>query len=212
MKKMKILIVLLLVTAMIISVTEAIDVPKANTGTPDKASAIATPVDLVFGIPDQTLVLTEIKTNAPERAVDVEAVQKAFLAKKPISCCNTKWEELKAVGFYPPERRFEAIIHIKQKNGYGANEFVSFWIDWNNNSVFTDDEIVGIENVNIKNPGNVQLPLEYAVYTDVVPPSGTTGVRKAKVTLSWLNPVFYPYTAPIFGNSITTNIRFDPIS
>lgn len=141
--------------------------------------------------------LEEMQKAFPERAVDIKKAIKG----------NTHWEELKAVGFYPPERRLEAIINIKQQYGYGAFEFVRFWVDWNNNGAFTDDELVGLENVYMTNPGNVPLPLEYAVYTDVVPPPGVTGVRKARATLTW----FSPYD-PTFGNSIVTYIRFDPIS
>ena len=141
--------------------------------------------------------LEEMQKAFPERAVDIKKAIKG----------NTHWEELKAVGFYPPERRLEAIINIKQQYGYGAFEFVRFWVDWNNNGAFTDDELVGLENVYMTNPGNVPLPLEYAVYTDVVPPPGVTGVRKARATLTWFSP--YDLT---FGNSIVTYIRFDPIS
>jgi len=145
--------------------------------------------------------LEEMQKNFPERAVDIKKAIKG----------DTSWEELKAVGFYPPERRLEAIINIKQQFGYGGFEFVQFRVDWNNNGLFSDDEIVGIENVYMTNPGSVSLPLEYAVYTDVVPPPGVTGVRKAQAKLMWYcgnpdNPV-----CTVFGNSIITNIRFDPI-
>lgn len=141
--------------------------------------------------------LEEMQKKFPERAVDIKQAINGDIS----------YEELKAVGFYPPERRLEAIIHIKQQGGYGAFEFVRFWVDWNNNGVFSDDEYVGLENVYMTNPGNVPLPLEYAVYTDVVPPPGVTGVRKARANLTWSDP-FNPY----WGNSIVTNIRFDPIS
>ena len=146
--------------------------------------------------------LEEMQRTFPERAVDIKQAIKG----------NIQYEELKAVGFYPPERRLEAIINIKQPNGYGAFEFVKFWVDWNKDSDFTDDETVGLENVYMTNPGNVPLPLEYAVYTDVVPPPGVTGVRKAKARLTWSCPYFCPNYCQVYGNSIVTNIRFDPIS
>ena len=150
--------------------------------------------------------LEEMQKKFPERAVDIK---QAIDGNNGINECNgiIWWEELKAVGFYPPERRLEAIINIKQPSGYGAFEFVRFWVDWNNDGQFSDDETVGLENVYMTNPGNVPLPLEYAVYTDVVPPPGVTGVRKAKASLTWFSP-----NDPTFGNCIVTNIRFDPIS
>ena len=150
--------------------------------------------------------LEEMQKKFPERAVDIK---QAIDGNNGINECNgsISFEELKAVGFYPPERRLEAIINIKQPSGYGAFEFVRFWVDWNNDGQFSDDETVGLENVYMTNPGNVPLPLEYAVYTDVVPPPGVTGVRKAKASLTWFSP-----NDPTFGNCIVTNIRFDPIS
>lgn len=127
---------------------------------------------------------------------------------------STYYEEVKEIGFYPQERRLEAVIAIKKPSPYNAYEYVGFWVDWNNNGIFSPEENVGIVNVYVPDPGySSLLPLSYAVYSDITPPPlvKTGAVVKVKAILSYSTPPTGPDYMPVWGNSITRNIRIDPI-
>ena len=70
---------------------------------------------------------------------------------------NTKYEEIKCIGFYPDTDLLEAVIDVKLSYGYkgslcslGSFEYVRFFVDWNGDGDFEDeDEDVGITSVNV---------------------------------------------------------------
>jgi hypothetical protein len=140
------------------------------------------------------------------------------------------FEEIRACGFYPQETRLECIIDIKQNFGYGgpletfgSTEYVSFCVDWNNDGVFQNTELVGQGNV-VLHDGSART--NYAVYRDINIPGGlrtrTTGpstattttngpILRARATLSWVTPPTGCNFAPIWGNIFNFRIRLDPI-
>ncbi len=75
---------------------------------------------------------------------------------KPMKA-NTKYEELKCIGFYPDRDLLEAVIDVKLPYGYKGNlcsagsfEHVRFFVDWDGDGDFTDaGEDVGIASVNV---------------------------------------------------------------
>ncbi len=127
------------------------------------------------------------------------------------------YEEIKEVGFYPQERRLETVIQIKRASGYsGAPEYVGFWIDWNNNSIFETSENAGLVNVHVPDPGSGNawaLPINYSVSRDVNPRFGVPAGRVVKVQaiLSWNTPPTRPNIDPTWGNRINGTIRIDTI-
>ncbi len=133
---------------------------------------------------------------------------------------NPYYEEVKEVGFYPQERRLEAVIAIKQPYGYGGvdgtPEYIAFYVDYNNNSIFERNEDVGAGIVIIPDPttsNDWALPISYAVYRDVAPPGGIKQgqVVRVRAILSWNTPPTGPDYIPVWGNIIERTIRIDPI-
>jgi hypothetical protein len=144
---------------------------------------------------------------------------------------NTKYEELKCLGFYPEQDLLEAIISVKLPNGYktalckrGSFEYVRFFVDWNNDGDFKDtDEDVGITSVNVHNIPNVKKvcldktkPLSYALSLKIAPKKyfcTFPRLVKVKAILSWEAPPTpgnpdYPST---WGNTIEGWIQIKPI-
>lgn len=143
---------------------------------------------------------------------------------------SVAYEEIKACGFYPQETRLECIIDIKQNFGYGgpletfgSTEYVSFCVDWNNDTVFQPTELVGQGNV-VLHDGSGKT--NYAVYRDINIPGGfrtrTTGpgtastitngpILRARATLSWMFPPTSCNFTPVWGNVFNFRIRLDPI-
>ena len=143
---------------------------------------------------------------------------------QPIKKWSTYYEEVKEVGFYPQERRLEAVLDIKQPYGYGGGlgsigsyEYVGLYVNWNGDGDYNDTgEDVGVANVHVFDPCNVnakKLPIHYAVYRDVTPlPTLRPGtVIRVMALLSWQVPPTGPNFVPIWGNRIERWIRIDPI-
>jgi len=162
------------------------------------------------------------------------------LCARALPCCPTptqivSYEELVACGFYPQETRLECVINVKQPSCYGGNgidasgsfEHVLFCVDWNNDGVFGQNEVVGEVTLQMHNEsaGNAG-PWNYAVYRDMVPPSGprtsngnvgltttqTNGPTfRARAILSWDTAPTGCSFIPQFGNVLNFPIRLDPI-
>ena len=138
---------------------------------------------------------------------------------------NTHFEELCCLGFYPQERRLEAVINIKQPYGYGgplgsigSYEYVAFYLDWNDDGDFNDTgESAGYGYVHVFD-ATFAIPkkkLEYctAVYRDIIPlPTLKPGTHvRARAILSWQIPPTGPNFRPRWGNVMECYIRVDPI-
>lgn len=143
---------------------------------------------------------------------------------------SVAYEEIKACGFYPQETRLECVFDIKQNFGFGgpletfgSTEYVSFCVDWNNDGVFQNTELVGQGNV-VLHDGSGKA--NYAVYRDINIPGGlrtrttapstatttTTGpLLNAQATLSWVSPPTGCNFSPVWGNVFKFRIRLDPI-
>lgn len=143
---------------------------------------------------------------------------------------SVAYEEIRACGFYPQETRLECIIDIKQNFGYGgpletfgSTEYVSFCVDWNNDAVFQNTELVGQGNV-VLHDGSGKT--NYAVYRDINIPGGlrtrttapstastiTNGpILRARAMLSWVLPPTGCNFTPVWGNVLNFRIRLDPI-
>jgi hypothetical protein len=143
---------------------------------------------------------------------------------------NTKYEELKCLGFYPETDLLEAIIDVKLPYGYNGNlcsqgsfEYVRFFVDWDGDGDFADpDEDAGIVSVNvhdISDGDNVCLdetkPLSYAVTLKldsrkrwcILP-----NLVKVKAILSWnAQPTpGDPNFPPVYGNVLERWIQIKP--
>lgn len=161
-----------------------------------------------------------ISSSVPERndlKAGEQVGEQAIVRGAPPDGESTVYEEIKEVGFYPQERRLETVIQIKRASGYsGAPEYVGFWVDWNNNSIFEISENAGLVNVHVPDPGSGNawaLPINYSAYRDVNPPFGVASgkVVKVRAILSWNTPPTGPNFIPTWGNRINGTIRIDSI-
>ncbi|HEX8130928.1 MAG TPA: hypothetical protein VF527_17640 [Pyrinomonadaceae bacterium] len=167
-----------------------------------------------------------------EKLVAEASVKKNNLQPGPVGPVSgsLSFEEIRACGFYPQETRLECVIDIKQNSGYGgpietfgSTEYVSFCVDWNNDGLFQNTELVGQGNV-VMHDGAGKT--NYAVYRDINIPGGfrtrTTGpstattttnapILNAQATLSWVLPPTGCNFSPIWGNVFKFRIRLDPI-
>ena len=141
---------------------------------------------------------------------------------------NVFYEQIRSCGFYPQETRLACAIDIKQNFGYagpigsfGSFEYVSFFIDWNNNGFQISDYVgSGIVHITDGSGGT-----NFAVYRDFNPPGGprtnnggavttttTNGpIYKALAKLSWAVPVTNPGGVPVWGNDFFFTVRMMPI-
>src|SRR6185437_9188734 len=94
-----------------------------------------------------------------------------FKVVEPIKF-NTTYEELTCVGLWPEANLLEATVQVKQPFGFlgdlckkGSDEYVRFFIDWDNDGDFTDfNEDLGVASVNVHDIPQVKRhPLCYAV-------------------------------------------------
>lgn len=126
---------------------------------------------------------------------------------------KTSYEEVKEFGYNPNERKLEAIVSIKNKSGYGGFEFVSFYVDWNQNGYFEKKEYAGTGIVYVSNPGKTAyLPISYATSIYMTVPPYVSGIFKARAILSWYTPSTAPNYIPTYGNKIDRNIKIEKYS
>lgn len=148
---------------------------------------------------------------------------------KPMNS-NTKYEEIKCIGFYPDRDLLEAIIDVKLPYGYGGNlcsqgsfEYVRFFVDWNGDGDFTDDsEDVGIASVNVHDiPDTDKVcldkakPLSYALRVKIDSKKRICtlpNLVKARAILSWdaPPPAGNPWYRPVWGNVLEKWIQIKP--
>ena len=124
---------------------------------------------------------------------------------------SPSYEELKSIGFDPQQRRIDGNIDIKQPYGYNGFEFVGFYIDWNNNGIFENNELIGTSNVYISNTDDNTrpfLPISYSVSSNVeIPYYGSWPILNARAILSFNDPPTGPNYIPQYGNIINIRIR-----
>ena len=119
---------------------------------------------------------------------------------------NTKYEEIRCVGFYPELDLLEAIIDVKLPSGYkgtlcngGSFEYVRFFIDWDGDGDYRDPgEDAGITAVNVHDIPDVEgscrnetKPLSYALSLKISfqrKPCKMPRLVKVRAILSWEDP------------------------
>lgn len=135
---------------------------------------------------------------------------------------NTKYEELRCVGFYPKSDFLEAVIDVKLSYGYkgdlcssGSFEYVRFFVDWDGDGDFSDpDEDMGITSVNVHDiPDGEKVcldktkPLSYALTVKIDSKKRVCKnpyMVKVRAILSWDAPpdAGNPNYPPVWGNVV----------
>lgn len=134
---------------------------------------------------------------------------------------NTFYEEIGCVGFQPQANRLEAVIFVKQPNGYGGGvcsngtpEFVRFFITFDDGATWQDLGMRSFTAFDI--PGTTAANrLEYAVTLRVQLPRRFCFFRnlaRVRAILSWNlpPPPNDPDFPPIWGDVHDTNIQIEP--
>nr|AHM02016.1 hypothetical protein MA2307 [uncultured miscellaneous Crenarchaeota group] len=144
---------------------------------------------------------------------------------------NTKYEELKCIGFYPDTDLLEAVIDLKLPYGYkgslcssGSFEYVRFFVDWNGDGDFEDEgEDVGITSVNVHDIPDAKhvcldktKPLSYALSLKIDSKKRVCtlpNLVKVRAILSWdaPPPEGKPNYTPVWGNVLDKWIQIKPI-
>lgn len=143
---------------------------------------------------------------------------------------NTKYEEIRCLGFFPEQDLLEAIVDVKLPYGYsgalckpGSYEYIHFYVDWNKDGDFTDEgEDVGGTGVNVHDIPNKRYPcvdkskpLSYALSQKIQSkkyPCKRPYLVKVRAILSWnLKPTAGdPDFKPVWGNVVETWIQIRP--
>jgi len=143
---------------------------------------------------------------------------------------NTRYEELRCVGFLPEQDLLEAVLDVKLPCGYlgglcsaGSLEYVRFYVDWDGDGDFDEpDEDVGIVAVNVHDiPDEKGIcrdrakPLSYAVRLNLDPtkyPCKKPNLVKVRAILAWnaAPPAGAPDHTPVWGNVVEVWIQIEP--
>ncbi len=138
---------------------------------------------------------------------------------KPVKAMthNTKYEEIKCVGYNPDSETLEAVVYVKQTGGYsgdvctaGSPEFVRFYLSYDNGTTWADQGMTQFTAYDV--PG--RTPLEYAATLWIDPARRRCSFENlpiARAILSW-NRAPTPGTPdyePVWGNVVDVHIQID---
>ncbi|PSL26349.1 hypothetical protein [Chitinophaga ginsengisoli] len=135
----------------------------------------------------------------------------------------TFWEQLTCVGFNPDVSRLEAVVRIKQPNGYsgglcsaGSHEFVRFFVDYHDGAGFQDAGFTSFKVADITDHAPfTKHPLHYMVYIFLNDEAhrrftacDIAVIPTVRAVLSWNSvPSLNPNDIPHFGNVVDVNIQ-----
>jgi hypothetical protein len=131
---------------------------------------------------------------------------------------DTTYEELVCVGYQPHFKRLEAVVHLKQGNGYlgglctpGSPEFVRFFTSTDGGTSWVDRGTASFQAHDV--PGS--KPLEFAVSVDVDLHEECCWHEQlidVRAILSWNVPPTGPDDQVVWGNAVDTKIQVEPVS
>ena len=135
----------------------------------------------------------------------------------------TSWEELTCAGYNPQFRRLEAVVSVKQTNGYNGNlcsnastEYVRFFVDFKDGGGFRDMGYTSFKVADISNaPPGPQHPLSYLAYLFIDDTKykrfldcDHAVIPTMRAVLSWnAIPSINPNQAPHYGNVVDADIQ-----
>jgi hypothetical protein len=143
---------------------------------------------------------------------------------------NSRYEELRCIGFLPEQDLLEAVLEVKLPGGYrgglcsaGSLEYVRFYVDWDGDGDFdTPEEDAGVVAVNVHDIPNDEgpcrdraKPLSYAVRIKLDPekyPCNKPRIVKVRAILAWntMPPAGAPDYPPVWGNVVEGWIQIKP--
>jgi hypothetical protein len=130
---------------------------------------------------------------------------------------NKTYEELMCVGYQPQFKRLDAVVHIKQANGYsggictaGSQEYVKFFISTDGGVTWSDKGTVSFTVWDV--PGTKPLEYDATFYIDLKEACcKKENLVLVRAILSWEVPPGGPNDPVVWGNSIDATIQVEPI-
>ena len=135
----------------------------------------------------------------------------------------TNWEELTCAGYNPQFRRLEAVVNVKQTNGYNGNlcsnastEYVRFFVDFKDGGGFRDMGYTSFKVADISDaPPGPQHPLSYLAYLFIDDAKykrfldcDHAVLPTMRAVLSWnAIPSVNPNQVPHYGNVVDADIQ-----
>jgi len=137
------------------------------------------------------------------------------------SKANVEWEELECVGLDYNTESLVASVKIKKKSGYsgdlcddGSKEYITFWIDWNDECRWQYLETVQLNVHDIEIPAGglcyqVSLPLDARNYRRLCE---NPKVIRVRGVLSWnsLPSTTNPDALNYYGNRVDSHVQIKP--
>jgi hypothetical protein len=137
------------------------------------------------------------------------------------SKANVDYEELKCVGLDYNSESLVASVSIKKNSGYsgdlcdeGSKEYVSFWVDWDNNCQWQYLNTMELKVHDIHMIGDelcysVSLPIDTTFHKKLC---ATANVVRVRSVLSWNTPpsTTDPNKLEFYGNRVDTHIQIKP--
>jgi DNA uptake protein ComE-like DNA-binding protein len=141
----------------------------------------------------------------------------------PLPMGDTTYEDLRCIGLNTNQDVLAGVIKVKKTCGYsgnlcsaGSDEYVAFWIDWDDGAGWT---YVGTASVNVHDIDNIPPEgLQYSVFLPVnlsghrQPCGDGAKTVKVRAILSWevAPPTWSPYYIPRWGNRRDTLVHITP--
>ncbi|GIK41588.1 MAG: hypothetical protein BroJett011_54210 [Chloroflexota bacterium] len=128
---------------------------------------------------------------------------------------DTRYEELKCVGYNPDLNCLKAVVWVKLNSGYsggicsgGSQEYVRFYVSFDNGATWQDQGMASFTAYDL--PGT--KPLEYAVTLqpkDYWTWCSVESLPKVRAVLSWNDapPADQPDWPPVWGNVVEAHIQ-----
>ncbi|HEX8623794.1 MAG TPA: hypothetical protein VF782_01815 [Allosphingosinicella sp.] len=135
---------------------------------------------------------------------------------------NTTFEDIGCVGYQPQTDRLEAVIYVKQPNGYGgnlcsggSNEFIRFYGSWNDGTTWHDLGMSVLQVWNIPEGTEGEGRLEYAVtlhtnLTRLICRRPQMVLIRAILSWNQPPPPNTPDFPPVWGDVHETHIIIEP--
>lgn len=171
----------------------------------------------------QSVITAQDKITLSGLKINLDAIIDDLLLPIPIdkSKANVDYEELICLGLDYNAESLVATIKIKKKAGYsgdlcdpGSKEYISFWVDWNDQCTWQYINTVELNVHDIDMPGDalyytVSLPLDTLYHKK---PCTEPNIIRVRSVLSWNVPpsTTDPDKLEFYGNRLDTHVQLRP--
>jgi hypothetical protein len=178
-------------------------------------------VNYMIKYPDSDISMME-KTLLENLKIDYNSIIDTIIQfPKDTSKANVDYEELECVGLDYATETLVATLKIKRRTGFsgdlcdqGSKEFISFWVDWNDDCTWEYINTVELKVHDIDMKGDslcysVSLPLNATHHRKLC---STPRIIKVRGVLSWNVPpsATNPNELEYYGNRVDSHVQIKP--